>query len=811
MNLQTKVISLIIPVVLFVVATCGIIGFTYLNEDLNESFNFKNEQIVKQTKNYINSYNEQRVKSLEFVSNLDIIHNFIKKTGQVRYSEHQQELIELFDKSLKNNKNVQEYFILNNKKEFLFTYSRDIFYEDQNDKNLITKYFKNYNLKKGKILVTYENFSVGKRILYIKRISSYGYIVMTENTNFFNDFLNMELASNNALFLIKDDVIINKNIDSLNENHLKNYKYITQNVIEDDISNSNSNSIKINVSSKKEYNKESYYTYLSKNKENGFAILSIISGNEQDSVLIDFALSMTAFVIILAAVVSFCLILLMKKIIILPISKITKASEFISKGSYDLNLGKDRNDEISVLSNTLSEVCVNIVNSNKKINKMAYFDQLTGLPNKRNFETELKEKFHQAEFNDEEICVMLMDLDDFKEINDSFGHDLGDDFLKSIANKLQMVIKKTIAKNNYNLYSHVSRIAGDDFVVLLKGNDLKNISAHIADELLKNIADKIFLGDKSVYPSATIGIALYPEQADTMDKLFQYADMAMYESKKQGKNQFSYITNKILDHKKEQELLSKEIKEALNDDDFYLQFQPKKNLKTGKYKDFEALIRWNHKEKGFISPGVFIPFAEKSNLIVKIGDWVILNVCKHIKTLEELGWTDFKISFNVSYKQMQEKSFIPYLESQIKKHKINPKHLEMEITEHTIVKDLEQTLIDLKKIRELGLSVSLDDFGTGYSSLIYLQTLPLDILKIDRAFICKSVESKESQAIIKTIITLAQGLGMKTVAEGVETKEELDLLTSYGCDYIQGFYLYRPLDFGKIIEVDQKENYKDIE
>jgi len=802
MKLQTKIISLIIPIVLFVVGTCGLIAFTYLNNDLNDSFNYKNEETVKQTKDYINSYNEQRIKNLDFISNLDIINEFIQKTGQIRNSEYQQELIKLFKKSLQNNNNIEEFFLINNKKEFILTYSRNIFYNDQPDRNLISEYFKDYNLKKGKTIVGYEMLSAGKRILYVKRISSYGYIVMSENIDFFENYLNTTLEKNSALFLLKDDKIINKNIISLDDKNLNQYKYIVQKVIEDDLLITNE--YKLHYSTKRKYNNDSYYTYFSKNKESGFAILSLISAKEQEKLLLYFALTIIAFVIILTGSVSFGLIILIKRIIIEPISLITKASEFISKGSYELDLGETRKDEISTLSNTLSSVCTNIVQANRKIHKMAYFDQLTGLPNKRNFETELKDKFHQAEFNNEDICVMLIDLDDFKEINESFGHDLGDEFLKSIAKKIQIVIKKATSKNEHNLYSHVSRIAGDDFVVLLKGVNLKEVSAEIATRLLNNISDKIFLGDKSVYPSATIGIALYPEQANTMEKIFQYADMAMYESKLRGKNQFSYITPKILNDKKEQELLGKEIKEALINDDFFLQFQPKKNLATGKYKDFEALIRWNHKDKGFISPGIFIPFAEKSNLIVKIGDWVILNVCKHIKILEELGWSGFKVSFNVSYKQMQEKNFIPYLESQIKKHKINPKHLEMEITEHTIVKDLDQTLIDLKKIRSLGLSVSLDDFGTGYSSLVYLQSLPLDILKIDRAFVCKSVESKESRAIIKTIITLAKGLGLKTVAEGVETQEEYDLLESYGCDYIQGFLLYRPLDFGKIIEVNPK-------
>jgi diguanylate cyclase (GGDEF)-like protein len=797
MKLQKKVLTIILPVISIFLTLCALGIFSYLNNNLKDNLNFKNQQNLNQINIYLNSYQKQRIKDVSFISNIEEVNEYISSSGSIRYNEKQKNLIKLFDSALNDNKNIEEYFLINNKREFLFSYSREIFYDDRDDREKISKHFKNYKVKKGEVFVTFEKLKKGNRILYIKRFKNKGYLVIAENINFFNYYAKTELQNNSALFLIKNNTIIDQNINFSNEKHLGIYKHIISDITE--------NEYETGYKSKtKNYHNSEYFTYLIKS-ENKFHIFGMISTKESEQTILGFVYSTVIFTILLTILITLTIFYSMNKLIIKPIHSIDKASKSISQGEYGLLFDKSKNDEISNLSNTLSDVCQNIVETNEKIHKIAYFDELTGLPNKRNFDLESIEKFKKAEFNQEELAILLIDLDDFKEINDTFGHDMGDQFLKTISLKFKRSIEEAITENNYEIYHQVSRIAGDDFVILLQGENLIEATKKISEIILKNTSDKIYLDDKSFFPSATIGICVYPEHSNTLKQTYQLADMAMYQAKHSGKNKYTFINEDILNEKKEQEELSKDIKEALIHDDFYLNFQPKYNIKTGKYNNFEALIRWNHKEKGFISPVVFIPFAEKSNLIVKIGDWVIYNVCKNVKILEQMGWVDFKISLNVSYKQLQEHDFISNLKANIEKHKINPKHLEIEITEHSIVKDLSQAQTDLKNIRELGISVSLDDFGTGYSSLIYLQSLPLDILKIDRAFISKSTSSKESRAIIKTIITLAQGLGLKTVAEGVETKEEYELLKSYDCDFIQGFYFYKPLDFGKIIEIKNKE------
>ena len=798
MKLQSKVLVIIIPVMAVFMAISGFFIYRYVDLDVYEQVNSRNKADATQYITHINSYKEQRIKDLEFLSSIDKVNLFFNSTGYNSYSRAQIDLISLFESVYMKERNVKEYILLDINGNIVFDYSEDIFYNSFEDITIFQKYLKSYKLKQGNVALFSDNLSTGDRIIYVKKIPNVGYVLMTEQISFF-ELLGSDKMEDN----IEYSVFILNNGELLEEyNNL---------IISSDF---NFNSIFNNKEYLDEYTEKlltidnkDYLSYLVTTEfDINLLILypkSIISNKQLE---LFFTVSILGFVF--TVIVSFLIFISINNKIIKPINRIKQVAVDVREGNYEDTDPYDSKDEIGELSKTIADMTDNLISEKEKVHKMAYYDHLTGLPNKRHFQVSLSQYFETAKYTEDEVAIMFIDLDDFKEINDSYGHQIGDEFLKEISKKISFILNSSLNMYQDNTDIEFSRFGGDDFVILLKGKNLMTLTKIIAEELINNISDKILLGEKYIYPGASVGISHYPEHAETEELLFQFADMAMYDAKNKGKNQYSFINPQILDDKNEQDILSREIKEALANDDFQLHFQPKYNIKEARYDSFEALIRWIHPEKGFISPGVFIPFAEKSNLIVKIGDWVIKTVCNHVKTLEEMGWKDFKVSFNVSYKQMQEEKFIEKLQSAIRKADIDPQNLEMEITEYAIVKDLEQALLDLESVRRLGVSVSLDDFGTGYSSLIYLQSLPLDVLKIDRAFVSKSIDSTESQAIIKTIITLAKGLGLKTVAEGVETKEEYSLLESYGCDYIQGFFLYRPMKFGEILDMDKNKEDK---
>jgi diguanylate cyclase (GGDEF)-like protein len=793
MKLQSKVLVIIIPVMAFFMSISGVFIFKYINTDFYNQIDHRNQSEIKQYITYIDSYKEQRVKDLEFLSSINKINSFFTNSGYARYANIQTELISLFESIYIKESNVKEYILMDIKGNIIFDYSQDIFYNSLEDLTIFQSYLKSYKLKQESIAIFSDKLSTGNRIIYIKKIDNIGYLLMTEDVSFLKILKAENNHSDYAMFVLNKGFLLesynNKDLDfDFNFNSIFKTREYSEDFIKKDLTIENNNYISYLVNTEYDIQFLALYPkYIIENKQfYYFLIISIL-------------------VFIFTILISFLIFISINRKIIKPINMIKSVALSVKEGNYENTDPYDSKDELGELSKTISDMTDNLISEKEKVHKMAFFDHLTGLSNKRHFQLTLPQHFENAAFTQEEVAIMLIDLDDFKEINEAYGHSIGDEFLKEISKKIILLLKESLKMYEDTTESEISRFGGDDFVILLKGKNLMTLTKIIAEQIINNISDKIVVDEKAIYPSASIGISHYPEHAKNETQLFQFADMAMYDAKNKGKNQYSIINPQILDNNNEQEILSKEIKEALANDDFELHFQPKFNIATGEYDSFEALIRWIHADKGFISPSIFIPFAEKSNLIVQIGDWVTKTVCNHVKTLEEMGWKNFKVSFNVSYKQMQEETFIDKLQSAIHKAKINPKHLEMEITEYAIVKDLDQALLDLQSVRRLGVSVSLDDFGTGYSSLIYLQSLPLDVLKIDRAFVCKSVDSKQSQAIIKTIITLAKGLGLRTVAEGVETREEYDLLKSYGCDYIQGFFLHRPMQFGKILDMDRKK------
>lgn len=425
------------------------------------------------------------------------------------------------------------------------------------------------------------------------------------------------------------------------------------------------------------------------------------------------------------------------------------------------------------------------------IQHLAYFDSLTNLPNR----TSLNKDLQQFITENKPFAVLFIDLDQFKTVNDTLGHQVGDELIKTVSSRLQSALMK---------HDRIYRFGGDEFIVILRNIENREQLESRAQQLLHITTAPMILNNQPYYTTISIGISLFQEHATSFDELIRYADLAMYKAKEQGKNQYSFF-EKSLDIKVGEHFeISNLMIEALTENQFELYYQPQVSLDTGKVTGIEALARWNHPEKGFISPAKFIPIAEENGLIVQLGQYILYEACKIRKAWLDEGLETIRIAVNISLKQFQQPDFIERVLSILEETGLEGRYLELEITE-SIAMDAPNLVIEkLKKFQEYNIHISIDDFGMGYSSLNYLKQLPIHQLKIDRAFV-QDIDQNNDYAIVKSIITMAEILALEVVAEGVETVVQADLLRDMSCPIAQGYLFYKPMPASEIIDnVKQK-------
>lgn len=421
----------------------------------------------------------------------------------------------------------------------------------------------------------------------------------------------------------------------------------------------------------------------------------------------------------------------------------------------------------------------------KKIKRMAYYDFLTDLPNHRLFDKKLEKAILDANQKKEQFAVMFIDLDRFKYINDSMGHDAGDQILRHVAHIIQGLVRKT---------DIVGRQGGDEFVILLP-NTTKRKAGEIADRLIDQLSQTLIFNDIDIFINTSVGISLYPADGTTSKDLIRNANIAMYRSKDIDINNYYFFTEALHQEITEKSILRSDLRWAIQNNQLLLHYQPQIDLKSGEISGVEALVRWQHPEYGMISPAQFIPLAEETGFIVSIGKWVLETACFQAKKWQEKGIPPMPVSINVSPREFRQPSFIEQVKDTLTNSGLEARYLNLEITEN-IMTDVHHCKITLERLRELGVNVSVDDFGTGYSSLSYLNDFPLTHLKIDQAFVREL--SNSNRAIVKTIIGLATNLNLKVVAEGVETKEQASFLNSLACDNVQGYLYSKPLPYEQI-------------
>ncbi|MDI4648479.1 EAL domain-containing protein [Cohnella hashimotonis] len=418
-----------------------------------------------------------------------------------------------------------------------------------------------------------------------------------------------------------------------------------------------------------------------------------------------------------------------------------------------------------------------------QMNHMAHHDELTGLPNRRLFEQQLVKAIADQQQDGQSAAVLFLDIDRFKLVNDSQGHDVGDLLLRSVADRLSEAVKHA---------GIVARLGGDEFSVLLTGGISREDAQTIAARINRELDIPFSLRGKDVHITASIGIALFPEDGDSLISLMKNADTAMYSAKENGKNTFNFYDLSMNDSLFERVQLENELRKALDRGEFFLVYQPQVELASGKVVGVEALIRWQHSTKGLISPAEFIPLAEETGMIVPIGEWALRTACTLARRWSHSEVGPLRMSVNLSSRQFVSPDFAESVERVVRETGMPPELLDLEITE-SMTMDVNRSIETLRQLKTLGVSISIDDFGTGYSSLSYLKSFPVDRLKIDQSFVRQMHSETKDRSIVATIIALAHNLNLQVVAEGVETLSQSEFLAQQGCDEMQGYYISKPL------------------
>lgn len=420
----------------------------------------------------------------------------------------------------------------------------------------------------------------------------------------------------------------------------------------------------------------------------------------------------------------------------------------------------------------------------EKLTHIARYDSLTELPNRLLLNERLQQAYLTAKRCGQRYALFFLDIDHFKHINDSFGHSFGDRLLVIIAQRLMLSIRKEDV---------IARFGGDEFAILINDVNSQSNLTNIAEKITNSIVQPITIDQQELYVTVSIGIAIYPDDGDTIETIMSNADAAMYRSKLDGRNSFAFFTDDMAEKLKRRHILSNSLQQALVRNEFSVVYQPKIDIYTNEMIGAEALLRWTHPTLGPIAPNEFIPILEEKGLITTIGNWTIEQVCLFIKNrmLEKLA--DIRIAINLSANQFRDPKLVSTVRTIIESHHISPSLVEFEVTESLLIQNIESTQSVLKQFHTMNINITIDDFGTGYASINYLRLFPVSSVKIDSTFLHSMVENEEDAAVVKAIITMAHSLDLTCIAEGVETNDQLKLLKSQKCNYAQGFLYSEPL------------------
>ncbi len=452
----------------------------------------------------------------------------------------------------------------------------------------------------------------------------------------------------------------------------------------------------------------------------------------------------------------------------------------------------------AVLKHRVKSVVAKVI-AERKVQLLAYRDTLTSLPNRLLFADRLEQAVIRSERSRTSMALMLVDIDDFKLVNDSFGHDAGDKLIKAVGELISKSLRRA---------DTIARLGGDEFAVIIEGIEGPDDAISIADNLTTILEHNVRLDDQETYTSASIGIAIFPEDGKDARTLLKNADTAMFRAKENGRHCFQFYKPEMSVSAMERLDLENSLKAAFENDEFIVHYQPVIDIHKNEVVGVEALLRWQHPEKGMIQPADFVNVIEDCGLIVAVGEWLVNSVCSQLRVWREAGMENQNISINLSPRQFKEQDLVASFTQAMAENSVEGSSLSVEVTERTLIDNIGEVDSTLRKLRGMGIKIMLDDFGTGYASLAYLKEFPVDVVKIDRAFVTGIPDNEEDSTIVDAIAGLTRGLKLALLAEGVENERQLNVLKSIGCQYAQGFYWSKALPGNEYEQFYMNQIYK---
>ena len=471
--------------------------------------------------------------------------------------------------------------------------------------------------------------------------------------------------------------------------------------------------------------------------------------------------------------------------IVRPILELTAGVDAIGRGILDHRISVESGDEMGQLAVSFNRMADTRQHTEETLRDLSHHDSLTKLPNRILFQLRLVEALDNAQRVNRMVAVHFLDLDHFKDINDTLGHPAGDLLLQIVAERLKVCIRRS---------DTVARVGGDEFAIIQTNLVYSNGIMVLAKRLIDTMAKPFEIEGERVFTGTSIGITIFPHDDEDADKLLKNADLALYRAKQEGRNKFQLYDPEMNAEIQARKALEQDIREALDNAQFFLCYQPQLELSSGRISGAEALVRWRHPERGMVSPAEFIPVAEQTGLILQLTEGVLLEACTQIRAWQDAGLPPIRVSVNLSPADFKRKDLISMIKEILEETDLSAEWLELEITEGMVMSGVEAVIATLHELAEIGIELAIDDFGTGFSSMSYLKQFPVHRLKIDQTFVRDIIANKEDASITKAIIMLGHSFGLRVVAEGVETREQLEFLRLTDCDEIQGYYFSRPLE-----------------
>ncbi len=801
MRLKTKLLGILIPLILIPILGIGITAYEYLQHTALQSARSQMSSLAKQLDITVNTHIENTQDSVDFLSKNRLIQEYVTSSEDTRYYLLQKPLTRFLKEHQATYPDQYEIRILlpDGYEELRVTNQA---YRNHTDDESKTPFFRGFTAENTNIqhLLYMNEDNRSSALLFSKALvlnnkttdahgvkaTLRGFLSVTIKPNFITKLLTVLPSDFPA------DLIVTNHSNTV---YLTtNASLPTQDIVRKTFISSDNN---MQISPIKL--EKNQYLISSQDISENIRIFIIVNTNALFGVANKLSQTVVILSILVVLISSIILYIVITKTIITPLKTLNEAANNISQGRLEHIESSTNKDEIGDLFRSFAEMSQNLKSSTEQIEELAYFDNLTGLPNKVTFFETIGRLIERSEKNQRKLAVIFFDLDNFKNINDGLGHQMGDLLLMHVGTRIKDCLRDSDLISNLNEVSAlqgshlISRMGGDEFALILSDLTQKDEARKIAVRILTELARPFLLDSHEIYIGASIGLALYPENGDTPDALLKHADIAMYEAKSKGKNNFQFFEEAMTDTLNKRLTLEAAIRIAIEENEFTLHYQPKVSLEDSSRIEFEALIRWITPNRGFVSPADFIPIAEESGLILQIGDWVLDEACRQTKQWINEGHTNIQVSVNFSPVQINYGNPINSVKSALTKHQLEPQRIELEITESGLMQNERVAIAYLNSLKELGVSIALDDFGTGYSSLAYLQRFPIDTLKIDRAFINDVEHNTDAQHVLDTILFLAEKLNLETVAEGVETESQLALIREKGCKIIQGYYFSKPL------------------